>query len=189
MKLLLVIILLFGYLNFSQAKKTVIAYKFDQAPKVDGLIDDEVWSPVPKASDFTLFRPNTSAGKKIPQDFSTNVKIGYDNKAIYVAAQLNHPNPNKIPKEYGSRDQVWNINAEVFWVSLNTYNDNLNSFGFMVSSSGNIGDSFSSGEFNDESLRYDTVFDAKVSMNSNGWSVEMIIPYSAIRFLEKNTLK
>ena len=185
MKFLLVIILLVGHLNFSQAKKTVIAYKFDEAPRIDGLIDGEVWSPVPKASDFTLFRPNTSAGKKIPQDFSTTVQIGYDNKAIYVAAQLNHPNPNKIPNEYGARDQVWNINAEVFWISLNTYNDNLNSFGFMVSSSGNIGDSFSSGEFNDESLRYDTVFDAKVSMNSDGWSVEMIIPYSAIRFLEK----
>ena len=58
--------------------------------------------------------------------------------------------------------------------------------GLFVTSSGAIGDSFSSGEFSGESLNYDTVFDAKMNVNKDGWSVEFIIPYSAIRFPEKD---
>ena len=69
---------------------------------------------------------------------------------------------------------------------MSTYDDRLNHFGFIITSSGAIGDSFSSGEFSEESLNYDTVFDAKMNVNNDGWSVEFIIPYSAIRFPEKD---
>ena len=127
-------------------------------------------------------RPETRHGEEIPNEYETKAFIGYDNKAIYLGAQLNHPDPQNIPKEFGRRD--WGVfsKSEAFWVSLDTFDDKLNSFGFAVSSAGTIADLYTSGDFNFGSLWYDTVFDAKVQINDKGWSLEMVIPYSAIRF-------
>ena len=44
---------------------------------------------------------------------------------------------------------------------------------------------YSSGPIASDDFLYDTVFDAKVHISSDGWSVEMVIPYSALRFPEK----
>ena len=132
-------------------------------------------------------RPETRHGDEIPNEYETKAFIGYDDKAIYLGAQLNHPDPQKIPKEFGRRD--WGVfsKSEAFWVSLDTFDDKLNSFGFVVSSAGTIADLYTSGDFNFGSLWYDTVFDAKVRINDRGWSLEMIIPYSAIRFPKNDT--
>ena len=105
--------------------------------------------------------------------------------AIYVGAILKHPNPDKMPKEFSQRDEIWNVNAETFFVTFNTYNDDLNFFGFQITSAGTVGDVYSSGSIESDDFLYDTVFDAKTHISSDGWSVEMAIPYSAIRFPEK----
>ena len=130
--------------------------------------------------------PDTKAGEKIPPEYESKVFLGYDDEAIYVGAQLNHPNPENIPAEFSPRDVIFGVKSESFWISLDTYDDKYNHFGFIVTSSGAIGDSFSAGEFSGESLNYDTVFDAKIQINDGGWSAEVIIPYSALRFPKKD---
>ena len=69
--------------------------------------------------------------------------------------------------------------------NLCTYNDDLNFFGFQITSAGTVGDVYSSGSIESDDFLYDTVFDAKTHFNSEGW-IEMAIPYSAIRFPEKD---
>ena len=129
--------------------------------------------------------PETRYGNKIPMEYETIAYLGFDQYAIYVGAILKHPNPDMIPKEFSQRDEIWNVNAETFFVTLNTYNDDLNFFGFQITSAGTVGDVYSSGSIESDDFLYDTVFDAKAHISSDGWSVEMAIPYSAIRFPEK----
>ena len=129
--------------------------------------------------------PETRYGNKIPMKYETIAYLGYDHSAIYVGAVLKHPNPDKMPKEFSQRDEIWNVNAETFFVTFNTYNDNLNFFGFQITSAGTVGDVYSSGTIESDDFLYDTVFDAKTHISSDGWSVEMAIPYSAIRFPER----
>ena len=185
MRFLYIFVLLFFVNINSQERKSIDAYRFITPPVIDGVLSESEWKNIKSAEDFTLIMPDTKAGEKIPEGFESKVYLGYDNDAIYVGAQLNHPDPEKIPAEFSPRDVIFGINSEAFWISLDTYDDRYNSFGFIITSSGAIGDSYSSGGFNQESLNYDTVFDAKMNINNKGWSAEFIIPYSAIRFPKK----
>ena len=87
-----------------------------------------------------------------------------------------------IPLEFSQRDDIWGVNADSFWLSINTNDDNLNDQGFQITSAGTLGDSYTSGEFSEDDWNFDTVFEAKVSIDENGWNMEMKIPYSALRF-------
>ena len=169
----------------SQERKSLVASPVKNAPVIDGILSEEIWNDLNPATDFTLIWPETSQGKNLPEEYETTAYVGYNQNAIYVAATLKHPNPNKMPKQFSQRDDIWDVNAETFFVTFNTYNDDLNFFGFQITSAGTVGDVYSSGPIASDDFLYDTVFDAKVHISSDGWSVEMAIPYSALRFPKK----
>ncbi len=172
--------------SYAQEPKSLVAKRVTQAPEIDGILSEEVWQSMPPANHFTLIWPATRFGKPIPKGYETTAYLVYDEKAVYVGAKLQHPNVSLIPKEFSERDNIWDVNAETFFVSINTYNDDLNYFSFQVTSAGTMGDSYSSGPIQDIDYSYDTVYDAKINYDSTGWSLEMIIPYSAIRFPKKD---
>ena len=150
----LIFLLIFS-LNQSQIRKSIEAYRFTNPPKIDGKLDDIEWQNIKPAKNFTFIRPETKAGEKLPDDYKSKVYLGYDNNAIYVGAQLNHPNPENIPKEFGPRDIGIFSKSEAFWISLDTYDDRSNYFSFFVTSAGTIADLFQSGDKGD--VNYDTV--------------------------------
>ena len=169
---------------FSQERKIIEAYRFQVSPKIDGIISEKEWKKIIPATNFTLFQPENRSGEEIPVGYETYVYFGYDDNAIYVAAQLNHPDPNNIPSEFSERDDMDAI-SEKFLVSIDTYDNTKERFTFFVTSSGGLIDGLNTGEFDEEGLRYNTLFDAKVQKNKKGWSTEIIIPYSALRFPNK----
>ena len=169
----------------AQESKRYEAFPVKSPPVIDGILSEEIWNNLVPATNFTLMWPETRYGNKIPMKYETIAYLGYDHSAIYVGAVLKHPDPDKMPKEFSQRDEIWNVNAETFFVTFNTYNDDLNFFGFQITSAGTVGDVYSSGSIESDDFLYDTVFDAKTHISSDGWSVEMAIPYSAIRFPER----
>jgi len=177
---------LFQVILVAQERKSLKVQRIEKAPVIDGILSEEIWHDIDPATDFTIIWPETRYGKKIPEKFKTTVYVGYDHNAVYIGAKLNHPNSGNIPSQFSQRDDIWDVNAETFFVTLNTYNDDLNFFGFQVTSSGTLGDVYSSGPIQSDDFLYDTVFDAKVNHSSDGWSLEMEIPYSALRFPEKD---
>ena len=168
----------------TQERKIIDAYRFQVPPKIDGIISEKEWKKIIPATNFTLFQPEIRSGEKIPLGYETYVYFGYNDKAIYVAAQLNHPDPKNIPSEFSERDEMDAI-SEKFLVSIDTYDNTKERFTFFVSSSGGLIDGLNTGEFDEEGLRYNTLFDAKVQKNDSGWSTEIVIPYSALRFPNK----
>ena len=168
----------------TQERKIIEAYRFQVSPKIDGIISEKEWKKIIPATNFTLFQPENRSGEEIPVGYETYAYFGYDDKAIYIAAQLNHPDPNNIPSEFSERDDMDAI-SEKFLVSIDTYDNTKERFTFFVSSSGGLIDGLNTGEFDEEGLRYNTLFDAKVQKNKKGWSTEIIIPYSALRFPNK----
>ena len=169
---------------FSQERKIIEAYRFQVSPKIDGIISEKEWKKIIPATNFTLFQPENRSGEKIPVGYETYVYFGYDDKAIYVAAQLNHPDPNNIPSEFSERDDMDAI-SEKFLVSIDTYDNTKERFTFFVTSSGGLIDGLNTGDFDEDGLKFNTLFDAKIQKNNNGWSTEIIIPYSALRFPNK----
>jgi hypothetical protein len=185
-KYLVLLLILFSLSVHTQVRKKLQAKRITDVPKIDGVLNDDIYQSITPADNFSLIWPATRSGKKIPHGYETEVYIGYDHNAMYVAASLRHPNPELIPNEFSQRDNIWDVNAETFFVSINTYNDDLNYFSFQVTSAGTIGDSYSSGPITNVDFAYDTLYDAKVSHDESGWNLEMIIPFSAIRFPKKD---
>ena len=178
-------IILFFIMNvYTQERKSIEAHRFLVPPTIDGNISENEWEQIKPATNFTLFQPEIRSGEKIPNGYETYVYFGYDDNAIYVAAQLNHPEPNEIPSEFSERDEMDAI-SEKFLISIDTYDSTKERFTFFVTSSGGLIDGLNTGDFNEDGLKFNTLFDAKVKKNEAGWSAEVIIPYSALRFPNK----
>ena len=120
----------------------------------------------------------------VTEEYKTEVKIAYDNTAVYVAAYMSDPEPDKILSQFSQRDEVY-VQADLFYIALNTYNDGINETRFYVTSAGTIGDSKSSQ--NNEDFNYNVVFNCKISKDEKGWYAEFKIPYNALRFPEIET--
>jgi hypothetical protein len=178
------LLLCFGVVANAQPKKTH-AVKITQSPKIDGILDDDVWKEAPTARDFVTNTP--VFGKKATD--STIVKILYDNTAIYIGALL-FGDPGKIRKQFTSRDQERLADVDNFGVFIDSYHDRQNAFQFLVTSRNVQSDARVSanvipqdGIFGE--LSWDAVWDSKVSIRDNGWSVEILIPLSSLRFSKK----
>ena len=181
----LIFFLLFFSLNFSQERKVIEVMRFEKPPKIDGILDDEQWTKTKPGTTFERYMPNN--GQTERPGYENFVYMGYDNNAIYIAGKFN--NPNTIPMEFSQRDDIFEVNAETFFISINPYNDNTNYQGFFLTSAGTVGDTFTSEEITPEDFDFDTVFESNVKIIKSGWSAELKIPYSALRFPSKNIQK
>ncbi|MCE3279790.1 MAG: hypothetical protein K0S44_1981 [Bacteroidetes bacterium] len=141
-----------------------------KTPKLDGMLDDEAWI---NASVINTFLQNYPV-EKAPSSQRTHVRLVYDNTAIYISAKLYDTAPDSIRKQLGNRDD--NVNADVFRIVFDTYNTQQDAFDFSVTASGVQLDS----KFSD--AQYNAVWESAIRIETDGWNVEMKIPYSAIRF-------
>ena len=153
--------------------KVCIASRITVPPKIDGVLNESFWSDIKPVSDFVMNRP-IEGGKPTQR---TEVRIAYDNKAVYVAAMLYDNNPDSILHELGNRDD--GLNADYFRFVIDPYNLRQDAFDFGVYASGVQTDA----KFTDPT--FNAVWESAVKIHDKGWSVEMKIPYSAIRFPKK----
>ncbi|MFD1095775.1 DUF5916 domain-containing protein [Salegentibacter chungangensis] len=160
-------------------KKFYTATRIQEAPKIDGILEDNVWKNKPVASNFVMVEPGD--GTQIPETHKTNIKLLYTDEAIYIAAYLHENEPEKIVKRFTQRDNI-EVN-DFFLIDINTYNDGENQTRFIVTSAGAIADGKSIG--NSEDYSYNVVWDAAVSQDEKGWYAEIKIPYAALRFPDK----
>ena len=166
-------------ITLGQQQKEITAERISKPPKIDGILDDEVWKSLPAYGDFYMWQPGNEG--TIPDNLKSEVKMAYDNKAVYIAAYLYDDQPDKILRQFSQRDNVF-VQADNFRIGINTYNDGINETRFYITSAGTIGDSRAD-QFN-EDFSYNVVFDAKVSFDEKGWYAEFKIPYNALRFPE-----
>ncbi len=160
-----------------QDRKTYHIRFCENAPKIDGILDDSLWNQAETATQFTQTLPSPDK----PSLYNTEVRMAYGKNAVYVAAKMYQPK-NETSKLLTSRDETININADVFAVFFDTYDDHQNGYAFRVTAAGVQQDARLSGggEYGDAS--WDAVWISKVKINNDCWCVEMEIPFSTIRF-------
>ena len=171
-----------SFLN-AQDKKTLTITKTDNAPKIDGILDDAIWENVEIATDFVQYDPDM--GNTAKEHQKTEVRIVYNDQAIYIAAYL-HEKPEDILRVFSPRDDFGQ--ADYFGVTFNPNNDAKNDIKFYVMSSGTQvdilgGSSRRGGGPGPRGDRgWNAVWDSAVKHVDDGWIVEMKIPYAALRF-------
>ena len=157
-------------------KKTLQAKSTLENISIDGKINEEAWRNAPIATDFIMYEPDN--GKPISENKKTEVKVLYDNNAVYILAVLHDEEPNKIARELTNRDDFGV--SDVFSVSINGNNDGQQDFRFFVSAAGVQMDCLATED--DEDFNWDAIWDSEVELTNFGWVVEMKIPYAALRF-------
>ncbi|HVX52394.1 MAG TPA: DUF5916 domain-containing protein [Chitinophagaceae bacterium] len=176
--------------------KKLTAVKVQQAPKLDGKLDDAAWQAVPAASDFIINSPDF--GK--PSACKSIVKVVYTDDAIYVGAYM-YDNPVNIRRQLTQRDNEKFQDADNFGVAFDTYSDKQNAFQFIVTSANVQSDVRVSATYNpvDDGLSttnsftapgfdytWDAVWDSRTAIVADGWIAELKIPFSALRFAKKD---
>jgi len=147
----------------------------DETVRIDGRLDDAVWSGAPFASGFVQQVP--VEGDPASQPTEVRVLLGED--ALYVGARLRDSDPDGIAARLGRRDDA--VVADWFYVYLDSYRDRRTAFGFGVSAAGVQRDLRIAGD-NREDVGWDAVWASEVRRDGEGWAVEMEIPLSQLRF-------
>ena len=149
-----------------------------RVPRVDGRLDDAIWRQATFVSDFRQQRPKPdSAASEL-----TEVALVYDDEAIYVAARLHRQNPRDIERSMTRRDAQGN--AERVGVIFDPQLDRRTAVGFHLSAAG-VRTDFrltQDSEMQGRENQFDPVWTAASTIDSTGWSAEMRIPFSQLRF-------
>ena len=152
----------------NQNRKQLNTVRVQKAPKIDGILDDEAWKDAEIAKDFFVLRPDN--GNKAPDTHQTEVRVIYDNQAIYISADMTDPDPANIPMEFTYRDNFGQ--ADFFLVTINPNDDGQNPFQFVVMSSGAQAEArVSAGR---EDFSWNAVWESKARITDKGWAVENI---------------
>lgn len=154
--------------------------------QLDGIIQPDEYASTFTNSTFTTYSP--SAGDV--SAYTTKLYLAYSDEAIYIGAELLSEERIDILRELSPRDEIGDTNTDWFGVLLDPYNKGNNGYGFWVSAAGiqsdlkydyaNGGNSNSIVFAGDES--WNEIWESKVSIQDHGWTVEMRIPFAALRF-------
>ena len=150
---------------------------------LDGRLDEPVWTAAPPITEFRQEDPDEGAlGTE-----RTEFRLAYDDNAMYVGAILHdsHPVTTRLARRDAGRDDFDRIS-----ISLDSYHDHETAYQFTVNPSGAIRDAVSSsgggvgggGAAGGGDSSWDPVWEVATQVTESGWSVEMRIPFSQLRF-------
>jgi hypothetical protein len=150
---------------------------------IDGRLDETAWTQATPITTLRQSQPNEGENATLP----TEVRILFDDQALYVGARMSDPmGPAGVRAPLARRDQLLDgsgdngafnsLTSDKFVLVLDPYHNHLDEAHFEVNPAGVIGDSFNG----DGS--WDPVWEASTRVDSAGWTAEMRIPYSQLRF-------
>jgi uncharacterized protein DUF5916/cellulose/xylan binding protein with CBM9 domain len=148
--------------------------RFEKPPVIDGKLDDEVWKGAAVLSDFIQVQP----GDNIPPSKKTDVLLGYDSKFIYIAFHC-YDEPDKVRAAISKRDDIFN--DDYVGILFDTFNDKRKAYEFDFNPLGIQADG--TWTDNNEDFNPDFVFESKGVVTSDGWTVEIAIPFKSLRYV------
>lgn len=145
--------------------------------RVDGRLDEPIWRTAPPATGFRQTQPNEGQ----PATQATEVRFAYDAAAIYVGARMfDDGGAEGVRTRMVRRDG--NPDSDYLEVIFDTYHDHIGRLFFRANPSGVRGDANGLGGGEDSS--WDPVWEVATTIDSLGWTAEMRIPFSQLRYPE-----
>lgn len=162
------------------APKQLQAVRLTKPIKIDGLINDEGWKDAPVMTDLVEFRPTVGAIEK-PETKTVSYLL-YDDEGIYFGGFCYERTKDSIATELVGRDGFGT--NDYIGLIFDTYYDKQNGFEYFVTPLNEQWDAKMT--TNGEDFSWNGVWNSGAVIHNNGWSFEMFIPYSAIRFGKKD---
>lgn len=159
----------------------VTATRTDRAPVIDGLLNDAAWSDGEWMSRFTQREPDEMA----PPTQKTDVKILFDDEALYIGAKMHDTAPDSIDVRLVRRDN--DIETDFIAIYLDPYHDHRSGYYFGINSAGTLLDGT---RYNDTwaDASWDGVWEGASNLLPDGWSAEFRLPFSQLRFAKHNPM-
>jgi hypothetical protein len=154
---------------------------FAKPPLIDGKLDDDVWKNAAVLKDFYQVQP----GDNIAPSKPTEVMLGYDARFIYIAFHC-YDEPDKVRANIPKRDDIFN--DDYVGILFDTFNDKRKAYEFDFNPLGVQADGiWTDGQGEDFSL--DVVLESKGMVTTDGYTIEVAIPFKSIRYVGgKDTL-
>ena len=162
----------------TNSKKKIYQTKSNEqfrAPVIDGVLDDKSWNLVSWGTNFIENDPDENT----PPTYQTRFKILYDAKYLYFAVQAFDPEPEKIEQRLSRRDGFQGDRVNLL---IDSYHDKRTAFVFTVTAAGVRGDEIATNNGDNIDDSWNPVWYTKAEINKDGWSAEMRIPLSQLRF-------
>lgn len=156
----------------AQTRKTWDAVYRSDLPRLDGVLSDTCWQALPFIGEFVT---STPVFGETPQ-CRTEVRLFYNETALYVAAHCYDPDARGVRRDAGIRDGE--PTGDWFRVSIDTWNDDQLSFDFTVTPAGVQQDIRDGANWNAN-------WQSAVALQADGWTLEIRIPYTALRYPKK----
>ncbi len=162
----------------SEGRTTVRATRLAEPIVLDGKLDDPVYSQVKAITGFIQQEPQD--GELATEQ--TDVWLLFDDRNFYVSARCWDSHPDRMVANEMRRDNSGIFQNENLGVLIDTFYDRRNGVQFQVNALGALRDQLIGDEGQANNVDWNTVWDAKASMDDRGWIVEIAIPFKSIRF-------
>jgi hypothetical protein len=150
---------------------------------IDGKLDEAAWSGAVPITDFRQSRPDEGQPSTLP----TEVRFLFDDEALYIAAKLSEPHGRSVIRApLARRDQLLasngdngsfnSLTTDKIVIALDPYHNHLDEVLVEINPAGVRGDRLNG------DASWDPVWEAAAAINDSGWTAEMRIPYSQLRF-------
>jgi Domain of unknown function (DUF5916)/Carbohydrate family 9 binding domain-like len=169
---------------------SIPAIRVDQAPKIDGVLDDEVWKKAPLVEEFTQQEPREGAAASE----RTEVRVLYDGKTLHIGVHAFDVQPSAIVATEMRRDSDRLLDEDNFEVILDTFNDSRNGYMFVTTPLGaKLEQQISEeGEGNNRiglvnsniNKNWDGIWEVAARITDDGWTAEIAIPLTTLRFAD-----
>ena len=160
--------------------RTATAVRINGAlPKLDGVLDDEIWKTAPLHEGFRQRDPNE--GK--PASERTTFQVAYDDEAIYFGIMCYDSEPDKIVSRVVRRDDY--IESDKVYIILDPHYNRQRGYGFTAYPSGSVTDGIVRGSNSWWDNTWDGVWEVKTKIHGNGWAAEYKIPFHVLQFSPK----
>ncbi|MEO7368134.1 MAG: DUF5916 domain-containing protein [Gemmatimonadaceae bacterium] len=156
---------------------TITAYPVQHSIVVDGRLDELDWQKASPATDFVQSEPRTGS----PGTEKTEVRVLFDGDRLYIGAYLHDTEPdrlivNDLRKDFAEDQQ------DAFEVILDTFHDRTNGYVFITNAAGARADRQVANEGREVNASWDGMWSVKTLRVSDGWTLEMAIPFKTLRF-------
>lgn len=145
------------------------------SPTIDGVLDDTCWEQVEWSGGYEQFEPYN---REAPSQ-DTKLKVLYDARSLYVAFRCYDTEPDRIERRMSRRD---GFPGDWVEINIDSYHDLRTAFSFTISASGVKGDEFVSNDGNSWDSNWNPIWFAKTNIDDEGWTAEIRIPLSQLRF-------
>lgn len=156
-------------------KRVYFTKAIDTQPIIDGNLTDKSWNAVEWQTNFIEKRPNENT----KPTYQTKFKVAYDAKFLYIAIRSFDNEPNKIESRLTRRDGFAGDRVNIV---IDSYFDKRTAFVFTVTAAGVKGDEIATNNGKNIDDSWNPIWYAKAIIDDLGWTAEMKIPLSQLRF-------